>query len=186
MPPEARDDLSSLAILAHRTFGFCLDGDFNDDGRRDRAAVGVYQTHGAEQGRFLLILAESKPGHWDKSLLHAVPGDPGFSMLSLERGRALGWWSCMECDNWVEVVWAGTGYLVRPHPGGYEGQRTVLPTDPSYFATGSLTWNSVRPGMDSTPISPSCRCNSRRTMSRPSPVPLPTPFVVKNGSKMRP
>ena len=62
---------------------------------------------------------------------HLEPGDDAFeplglviapnSMLSLERGRALGWWSCMECDNWVEVVWAGTGYLVRPHPGGYEG-----------------------------------------------------------------
>jgi hypothetical protein len=49
-----------------------------------------------------------------------------------------------------------------------------------------LTRNSVRPGRDSTSISPSLRWRSRRTMSRPSPVPCPTGFVVKNGSKIRP
>ena len=42
------------------------------------------------------------------------------------------------------------------------------------------------PGADSSEMSPSWRCSSRRTMSRPSPVPSPTPFVVKKGSKMRP
>jgi hypothetical protein len=34
-------------------------------------------------------------------------------------------------------------------------------------------------------MDPSFRSTSRRTMSRPSPVPLPTGFVVKNGSKTR-
>ena len=51
--------------------------------------------------------------------------------------------------------------------------------------SAATTRNSVRPGCDSTSISPSLWRTSRRTMSRPSPVPCPTGLVVKNGSKMR-
>ena len=50
---------------------------------------------------------------------------------------------------------------------------------------GSATRNSVRPGCDSTEMSPSLWRTRRRTMSRPRPVPWPSGLVVKNGSKMR-
>lgn len=44
--------------------------------------------------------------------------------------------------------------------------------------TGSRTANTVSPGRRSMLISPSCRSTMRREMSRPRPVPLPTPLVV--------
>src|SRR5215212_2418518 len=50
---------------------------------------------------------------------------------------------------------------------------------------GSRTLKLVSPGVESTRISPPCPLTMRRTMSSPSPVPSPTPLVVKNGSKMR-
>jgi hypothetical protein len=52
-------------------------------------------------------------------------------------------------------------------------------------ATGSATRNSVRPGLDSTAMSPSLWMTRRRTMSRPRPVPSPAGLVVKKGSKIR-
>src|ERR1039458_7218345 len=42
----------------------------------------------------------------------------------------------------------------------------------------------VSPGTDWTVSSPECSCTMRRAVSRPSPVPCPTPLVVKNGSKI--
>ncbi len=122
MPPQAHDDPGALAETG--TFGFSFDGDFNGDGRRDRAVVGVYRTRACEQGRFLLILTEIRPDHWQRTFLRAVPGDPGFSLLSRERAGGLGWWSCMQCDNWAELVWANTTYVLKFHPGG-----DVEPTD---------------------------------------------------------
>src|SRR6266516_2885646 len=59
------------------------------------------------------------------------------------------------------------------------------PPLPSNPASGRATRNSVRPGCDSTVISPSLWRTRRRTMSRPRPVPWPTGLVVKNGSKIR-
>jgi hypothetical protein len=109
MPQEAASDPSSLADPA---FGFCFDGDFNTDGRRDRAAVGVYQAHSGEQGRFLLVLTESTPGRWEKAFLGASPPEPGFSVLWRQRGGVI-WAFCMECDTFVDLVWTGTGYVLR-------------------------------------------------------------------------
>src|SRR5207244_1312744 len=53
---------------------------------------------------------------------------------------------------------------------------------------GSRTKNVVpAPGALSNPIVPWCRSTTRDQHSdRPWPVPLPTSFVVKNGSKIRP
>jgi hypothetical protein len=114
MPRQAR---AEPGVLAETTFGFCLTGDFNADGRRDRAAVGVYRTRAGVQGRFLLINTEISPDRWQKAFLHSMPGDPGFSILSLDRTGGLIWWTCMKCDNWSELVWADSQYVVKHHPG---------------------------------------------------------------------
>ena len=51
---------------------------------------------------------------------------------------------------------------------------------------GSLTVTTVSPGCEAIRISPSWRSTTiRREMSSPRPVPLPTSFVVKNGSNAR-
>jgi hypothetical protein len=118
MPRQAHDD---PGVLADTTFGFCLTRDFNGDGRRDRAAVGAYRTRAGIQGRFLLIISEIGPGRWQKALLHAMPGDPGFSILSLDRTGGLSWWTCMKCDNWAELVWADSQYVLKHHPGSSGG-----------------------------------------------------------------
>lgn len=118
MPRQARAD---PGVLADTTFGFCLNGDFNRDGRRDRAAVGVYRTRAGAQGRFLLINTQINPDRWQKSFLHVMPGDPGFSILSLDRTGGLSWWTCLKCDNWSELVWADSQYVVKHHPGGSGG-----------------------------------------------------------------
>ena len=124
MTPGREDPaaIASLNLDRHRNGAciLCFDGDYNRDGRRDRAAVGVYQTRAGKQGRFLLIVTETSADRWQKTFLRAEPGDPGFSLLSLEPAGRLGWWSCMECDNWTELVWADTAYVLKPHPGGYE------------------------------------------------------------------
>lgn len=113
MPLEAARDLSSLEDSA---FGFCFEGDFNADGRRDRVAVGVYETQKGEQGRFLLILTQRPGDHWEKAFLSAAPPDPGFSVLWLAPGAVLRWSFCMECDSWAELEWVDTGYVFKESP----------------------------------------------------------------------
>ena len=117
MPKDSTLDLASLADTA---FGFCLAGDFNKDGRPDLAAVGVYEAHNKERGRFLLLLTQSGPGSWKKVYLSDPPGSPGFSLLWVTETGTLGLADCMECDNWLEIAWADTGYVVKSHPGGGE------------------------------------------------------------------
>ena len=124
MPAEAREDRMALRSP---NFGFCFERDFNRDGHRDRAAVGVYRTRRGARGRFLLILTEASAGHWQKVFLDTAADDVGFSALSVGRGDTLGWWFCMACDSWTQVVWADTGYLLKQHPGGLEDSDSVNP-----------------------------------------------------------
>jgi hypothetical protein len=114
MPRQARAD---PGVLGETTFGFCLNGDFNADGLGDRAAVGVYRTRAGVQGRFLMIITAIGPDRWQKAFLHSMPGDPGFSILSLDRTGGLGWWTCMKCDSWSELAWADSQYVLKHHPG---------------------------------------------------------------------
>src|ERR671910_879312 len=63
----------------------------------------------------------------------------------------------------------------------------AMPPDTLYVRRiGSLTVTTVSPGCEATRISPSWRSTTiRREVSSPRPVPLPTSFVVKNGSNAR-
>lgn len=69
------------------------------------------------------------------------------------------------CDPWSAL----DGHRVPTHGMTPLMQRPARIL--SYRASGNRTVNSVRPGTDSTVISPSCCLISRLTMSRPSPVP---------------
>src|SRR5262249_6561311 len=88
-----------------------------------------------------------------------------------------------------------SGAKVAPHRGKHlrivvHDQENGLVHDLTPAASdsdiGSTTRNSVRPGRDSTVISPSLWRTRRRTMSRPRPVPWPIGLVVTKGSKIRP
>ena len=76
--------------------------DFNGDGRAEKVLVGVYKTRSGELGRFLLVLSSRPGGRWLKQALFKEAGKAGFSAL-LDRPRLI-WTTCLECDNFCEVI----------------------------------------------------------------------------------
>ena len=117
LPPQYRDDPSQLA---DSTFGFCFEGDFNRDGKKDLAAVGVYQTHQGNVGWFFLILTQDDSGRWRTAFLDAVRGRYGFRVLSMASGGQLRSSPCMECDGGSNVIWTGDRYLLKGIAGESE------------------------------------------------------------------
>jgi len=90
--------------LADGKLHFELNGDFNRDGRPDRAAVGVYETTTGQTGRFMLIVTQTGSGAWSPVFLVSHPGKPGFYALGRNRSRIVTW-TCMECDGNSELEW---------------------------------------------------------------------------------
>ena len=90
-------------------------GDFNGDGKPDRALVGVYEDETGKLDRFLIILTEDRSGVWQKSFIatdHA--GRAGFSQISWdEKSRRLLWSVCTNCDSWIWVVWKQSSYVAE-------------------------------------------------------------------------
>jgi hypothetical protein len=109
LPPEAASDPSSLTNPA---FGFSREGDFNSDGLKDKALVGVYRTKAGQTGTFLLVLTRQVSGKWQKVFLEKVPGTPGFSVLWSD-GKAVRWYHCMECDTFAVLIPIETGYRIE-------------------------------------------------------------------------
>jgi len=101
-------------VKANESFGarFSVDGDFNGDGKPDKALVGVYQEKSGATGRFLLVLTELKPGVWRKSFLAKFKGEPGFSILFVE-GATIDFATCLRCDAGLRLVWARGRYELR-------------------------------------------------------------------------
>jgi hypothetical protein len=89
---------------------FVVDADLNKDGKRDRAVVGVYETHSGETGEFLLVVTEKGRGSWKKAFLEKIPGETGFTALCYTEG-IVGWSNCFECDSSLgDVAWTGSKY----------------------------------------------------------------------------
>ncbi|SRR6266496_883021 len=91
--------------LAFGKLHFELSGDFNRDGRPDRAAVGVYETTTGQTGRFMLIVTRGDSGAWSPSFLRLFPGKPEFFALRLNRS-IIELWDCMECDAISRLAWS--------------------------------------------------------------------------------
>lgn len=73
-------------------------GDFDGDGRGDRAVVGVYETRGAELGRFLLVLTADAAGGWRREALFEQSGPLSrSSCLGLTSQRFMHGWSSCAC-----------------------------------------------------------------------------------------
>lgn len=83
-------------------------GDFNSDGYRDRALVGIYRTHDNRVGEFLLILSEDPGGSWTPSgLLQSDTQGPETTVL-VQKDGSLNWIFCNgPCDFGAKVVWTG-------------------------------------------------------------------------------
>jgi len=110
VPPEELDDFERN--YESDGFSFSKDGDFNADGKRDRAVVGVYKDKSGQTGRFLLILTEVQRNKWVKSFLHKNPGEARFSILRVEDGHLV-WYFCMGCDIYSPVKWEKGRYKVH-------------------------------------------------------------------------
>jgi len=95
------------------TLAFALSADFNRDGLRDRALVGVYRTSAAVEGQFLLIVTQRTRGRWEVAELFTIPGQAGFSVLSYYN-NTIAWWMCLECDDGLRVAWDGQHYRLLP------------------------------------------------------------------------
>jgi hypothetical protein len=94
--------------LKDHAAAFQLEGDFNRDGKRDKAIVGVYRTLTAETGGFLLILTRDGDERWKKRALFKNP-EGEFSALTLTSAGQLQWAFCFECDGvcTVKPSWRG-------------------------------------------------------------------------------
>ncbi len=78
-------------------------GDFNHDGVRDLALVGVYQ--GREQvGGFLLVLTEEAGGRWRPIFLAEWPGVRNFVALA-DKGEEIRVLHCLQCDDVSVFDW---------------------------------------------------------------------------------
>ncbi len=111
IPPEEMIDFQKN----YEPYGYSFSkaGDFNLDGKRDKALVGIYQDKSGGVGRFLLILTESQKNKWVKSFLYKYPGKAGFSILRLKDGK-LGWYFCLDCDDFSSIEWENGKYVVFP------------------------------------------------------------------------
>jgi hypothetical protein len=107
VPPEELDDFQKN--YEPDGYKFSMEGDFNADGKRDRAVVGIYKDKSGKGGRFLLIVTEATRGKWVKSFLSPAPGRSGFSILRME-GNELVWYLCMGCDISSTLKWNGRSY----------------------------------------------------------------------------
>jgi hypothetical protein len=106
LPAESESDPSALADSA---FSFMHRGDFNGDGREDRAAVGVYETAAGTHGRFFAIVSAGESGLPEVAFVETFPGNSGFSVIYSERDT-LTWFFCMECDHFMRLVWVSDHY----------------------------------------------------------------------------
>ena len=112
-PPGARDTTDTFHMLGAR---FTMDGDFNHDGRPDRALVGTYRAKDGEEGRFVAILTRGESGAWEKAWVHTLPGAPAFSaLIQGPRGNEPTWIECMECDTSTDIRWRRTEYEAIVH-----------------------------------------------------------------------
>jgi hypothetical protein len=115
IPPE---ELSNFQKHYERDgYSFTKEGDFNGDGKRDKAIVGIYKDKSGKMGRFLLILTESQKNKWTKSFVYKNPGKPGFSILRIENNQ-LCWCFCMDCDIMNYVRWKNGKYVLEPFEFG--------------------------------------------------------------------
>jgi hypothetical protein len=109
LPAKAKSD---LVWMRKEGLAFTREGDFNRNGRRDRAVAGVYVDIAGRRGRFLLVL-EQEEGRWRKTFLSNDPGRPGFSIL-FGRGNEVYWGPCMECDISSRLQPRGNTYVLAP------------------------------------------------------------------------
>lgn len=102
------------AELAGKKRQFVVNGDFNGDGRPDRALVGVYQDKQGKRGSFVALFTRRDDRTWQPvysevgdeplqfSVLHQPPDNP----------YRLYWDHCLDCRSSAAVIWGGNFYFL--------------------------------------------------------------------------
>lgn len=96
---------------------FSREGDFNKDGARDKALVGVYLDKSGQLGNFLLVITETTFKKWRKDFLVKIPSEKLaethfclFSILSGDKHNLVQWSSCIGCDIYYILTWNNGKY----------------------------------------------------------------------------
>jgi len=102
----------AVSKLQEPCFTFEKDGDFNNDGRGDKALVGYYRDRQGVVGRFLLILTRSPKGNWEVAFVGTDPEEAGWFSILCSNGSYLEWWPCLECDFYGRLIWKDGRYIL--------------------------------------------------------------------------
>lgn len=106
-------DSGNQALADASTRESYLDGDFDRDGVRERAVVGVYRDRAGENGRFVLILTR-QGNRWQKAFAASVAGRGDVTFLSRSASDTVVWHDCAQCDSAAaRVFWDGGQYAIR-------------------------------------------------------------------------
>lgn len=109
-PPDVLKDIQATEKYGAR-FQFQIEGDFNKDGVKDKALVGVYKENNGGTGRSFLVFTRTGKNSWKKVFPYKDPGKPGFGILS--GGTIVAYTHCMECGAYSELVWSNGKYSLK-------------------------------------------------------------------------
>jgi len=115
-----KKEKEEVANMKKYGFDFSREGDFNKDGIKDKALVGVYQDKLGQLGNFLLVITERTSKKWCKDFLVKIPSEKLaetrfclFSALSGRKHDLVQWSSCMGCDIYYILTWKNGQYTLE-------------------------------------------------------------------------
>ena len=85
---------------------FSVDGDFNNDGIKDYALVGVYQSYTNDKGSFLLVLSRDENESYRVQYVSYWKGSSNFSVLDTRAKDSIKVWHCMYCGDGTTYMWS--------------------------------------------------------------------------------
>jgi hypothetical protein len=126
---ELRKDLLPRDVMidekggdAMEGFSFALEGNFDGSANKQVALVGVYEECSGKTGHFFLILDQPAVGKPKVRFLNTVQDAHPFAALSMDDGRTISIWACMDCDNVSKLKWDRNRrkFIWLPNPAGLD------------------------------------------------------------------
>ena len=99
-PTEYQEDIAGSG------WSFAIDGVFGGSTLRQTALAGVYETCAGERGAFFLLLAWPKGKPPIIRLIHEMPGEIAFTILSVSDPSTIRTHYCLECDHLDRWKWS--------------------------------------------------------------------------------
>lgn len=115
--PIGKEERREAGHLEEYGYDFSREGDFNNDGIKDKALVGVYQDKLGKIGNFFLVLTEDNSNKWRKDFLVKIPSEKLsetrfclFSVLTGKKYNIVQWSTCINCDAYYILTWDNGKY----------------------------------------------------------------------------